>query len=575
MKQRCHVTFVFKEVSPWRLRELALCITLASRHYTVVVRTNLIEDVAKLGIPCDIHGVEWDDSKPWSVYKLRSYQLAPTGEQYIHIDSDVLLIDPLPERVVLAGLFAQSVEPESMYAGMRRLPDSWLKRFTSNPFRAYNCGVFGGDAYNVRRYAEFALTSIEPKLHLNATWVEQAILGMFQVETLFTDGTTPPPGYIHLMGASEDSEIQEKVSRRLILENPLVASRLGCILPKKTKITVSFFTPCFNVGGAEQWIATLCRFLNPDRFTVESVVVPARSSTDHRALSWLPRSVDVRFSAKPDDTDVVITWGFLDLRYKIRDFNGVVIDVQHMANPTSDWQSKLANEAEAALLQRPGKVFLVSVNEICRQFFSGPAKEALIVIPNGVDQSRLHTFESKLETRKRLGLGPEHRIALYVGRIQVEQKNPQAIIDAVEMLGPEWRAVLNGPIQDKLQISSRTIIVPPGAHVGHLMAAADVLAHPARHESHGLSINEAWLAGLPVVSCSYPVNLAFQAKHGPMMELLDYPPPPDELAIALENGANRTPEVIARSEHARKVANEFYTAQVMGRAWSAFIEQSI
>ena len=39
-----------------------------------------------------------------------------------------------------------------------------------------------------------------------------------------------------------------------------------------------------------------------------------------------------------------------------------------------------------------------------------------------------------------------------------------------------------------------------------------------------LSINEAWLAGVPVVSCDYLVNRRFEERHGPLMWLVPTPP---------------------------------------------------
>ena len=50
--------------------------------------------------------------------------------------------------------------------------------------------------------------------------------------------------------------------------------------------------------------------------------------------------------------------------------------------------------------------------------------------------------------------------------------------------------------------------------------------HRLRPVSAGrlLSINEAWLAGVPVVSCDYLVNRRFEERHGPLMWLVPTPP---------------------------------------------------
>jgi glycosyltransferase involved in cell wall biosynthesis len=176
------------------------------------------------------------------------------------------------------------------------------------------------------------------------------------------------------------------------------------------------------------------------------------------------------------------------------------------------------------------------------------------------------------EVRREIGLDESHKIALFVGRIHNEQKNPQLLIDAVDLLGHEWRAVLLGPIFDRPKFSSKSIHLCPDWNVANILNAADMLVHPARHESHGLAINEAWLARRPVVSCAYPVNRLFHSKHGEMMKLVPVDASPQQLADAMEQvGFHAVRNVGHVISLAHRVASRSYTAHKMGCAWSDFL----
>jgi hypothetical protein len=86
-------------------------------------------------------------------------------------------------------------------------------------------------------------------------------------------------------------------------------------------------------------------------------------------------------------------------------------------------------------------------------------------------------------------------------------------------------------------------------------------------------LNEAWLAGVPVVSCDYLVNRLFGEKHGPMMWLVPIRPEPARLAEAIvEAYCERHDPRVAR---AREVANREYSAPVMGRRWSEVVSVAV
>ncbi len=133
----------------------------------------------------------------------------------------------------------------------------------------------------------------------------------------------------------------------------------------------------------------------------------------------------------------------------------------------------------------------------------------------------------------KLALTPEHQVIVYIGRITVE-KNVQALIDATHHLDESCRAVIIGPQYVPLeQIGPRVHLLPAQHRIGNWLGIADVLFHPSDYESQCFSINEAWLAGVPIVSCDYLVNRLFEERHGPMMWPVPIRPEPSRVAKSI------------------------------------------
>ncbi len=142
----------------------------------------------------------------------------------------------------------------------------------------------------------------------------------------------------------------------------------------------------------------------------------------------------------------------------------------------------------------------------------------MVVIPNGSDPSRLYPLVDRDALKASRGLTPEHKLVAYIGRIDVE-KNVQALIDAtVKHLDESWHAVIIGPQHVPLErIGPQVNLLPAQRRINNWLESADVLCHPSNYESHCFTINEAWLAGVPVVSCDY---LRFEERQGRLIWLV-------------------------------------------------------
>ncbi len=161
-----------------------LSIETAKKHYP---KTALFTDspgaqilLDKLGLEFDQVSTELDaldnhDPEWWSLGKVYTYR-AQT-EPFIHIDSDVFLWNPLPDRMVSAPLLAQNPEyfvsatswckPEQFEAAIHRvngwLPEEWRwYRSQSRLQKLVCCGIFGGNHVDfIRYYSDLAIRLVE------------------------------------------------------------------------------------------------------------------------------------------------------------------------------------------------------------------------------------------------------------------------------------------------------------------------------------------------------------------------------------------------------------------------------
>jgi len=148
-----------------------------------------------------------------------------------------------------------------------------------------------------------------------------------------------------------------------------------------------------------------------------------------------------------------------------------------------------------------------------QQLHSWHTKTRIEVLPTGIDE--IITTKSELSASKlNYGIKPDDELILSVGRVGTE-KNLELLIRSFEIIAPrrpksKLMIVGDGPALESLKeqatsagLSERVIF--PGRiehnHLGSIFGLAKVFAFPSLADTQGLVLNEAALAGLPLVVC--------------------------------------------------------------------------
>jgi hypothetical protein len=223
----------------------ALALTLARQHYSEI---EFVTDedgadllVTKVGLKfnrvrTDLQQLDLPRSA-WVAGKLKAYALQE--EPFIHLDHDVLLFQPLPEKLLAAPVAVQSTEPAGWYHKPRTYCsasawDECTRPLGASPF-AYNTGLFGGtDLEFIRSYGEKALDNLRREADRKngvspgcMTVFEQAFLARHaadqraEVKPLLRNWSEGEQfGYTHLMCAKQRPECLLKVRQRLQALDP-------------------------------------------------------------------------------------------------------------------------------------------------------------------------------------------------------------------------------------------------------------------------------------------------------------------------------------------------------------------
>lgn len=122
------------------------------------------------------------------------------------------------------------------------------------------------------------------------------------------------------------------------------------------------------------------------------------------------------------------------------------------------------------------------------------------VQPLGVDLQRFHPRRHDPALRQELGLAPETRLLVFIGR-NSREKNIDILLATMKRLGRSYHLLLMGPGMPH-QVPSNVTAVDRccGIHeVARVLASSDAMLHAGTRETFGLIAQEAMASGIPVV----------------------------------------------------------------------------
>ncbi len=211
----------------------------------------------------------------------------------------------------------------------------------------------------------------------------------------------------------------------------------------------------------------------------------------------------------------------------------------------------------------------------------GARAEKLVVIENGIipPHNTALTANQRDALRQSLGVEPEQMLFITVGRLML-QKGHTYLLDAIQQLDEPnalFAFIGDGPLRQDLEskagelaIAERVRFAGVRSDVPDLLKAADVFVQPSLWEGMSLALLEAMFAGLPVVATR--IEASTDVLEHERTALLVEPQDPASLAGGLRR-MTTDEELRARlGQTAQSVAEQRYTADVMGAAYAQLIE---
>jgi glycosyltransferase involved in cell wall biosynthesis len=180
------------------------------------------------------------------------------------------------------------------------------------------------------------------------------------------------------------------------------------------------------------------------------------------------------------------------------------------------WAKASARRAEAKIL-RMARVVLANSQRTRQQIIQhlDIPPERVHVVYLGIDANAYQplTDSERIEVRRELGFGPDRLLAIFVGALGYDRnKGFDVLFAAWKTLcqSSEWDVDLVvvgagaelAAWQERVReagLGKRIRFLGYRQDVPRILAACDVLVHPARYEAYGLSVQEALCRGLPAL----------------------------------------------------------------------------
>ncbi len=243
---------------------------------------------------------------------------------------------------------------------------------------------------------------------------------------------------------------------------------------------------------------------------------------------------------------------------------------------------------ERRVLRRANRIIVATIAEFTQlRFLYRADQRKMVIIPPGVDTSHFYPIPSD-ESKQFIGLSPEDRMILFVGRIE-PLKGLDTLIHAMSCLDlhglplPVHLAVIGGEpnatpenmsnemtrlqkLCDDLRMGGMVIFLGKRGQdtLPYYYSAAEIVVMPSLYESFGMVALEAMACGTPVIA-SEVGGLGYLVQNGITGYTIPDSDPEalcDKLALLLNDAALHQKMGVAAAEYAKSYAWEIIAAQI-------------
>lgn len=327
-----------------------------------------------------------------------------------------------------------------------------------------------------------------------------------------------------------------------------------------SRLKVGWVAPCVGIGGADAYMLGLMKHAQyldctgiaiADVTSVEQIEwvesYVGQNINFHQIGHNCPRFPNWNYYTDfahaiyeaTKDADIIISWGCKDAR---NHYHAIQKPIVELAQNEDDFSMEIVQDNDAFV------DFRVAVSDASARVFGGKCDR---IISNAIDPARVAPRYGREACRNMWGL-KDRKVVTFLGRL-VDEKNPGAIIAALAHLDQEWCGLFvgRGYRQDDLvkEIQrhlggGRAYLAPPQAHIGDILAAADVFCLPSDFEGLPLSWLEALLAGTPTVCTEFTVVKELEQKFQTNLCIsVPLKCPPNQLAEALQFAVSGDPKI--------------------------------
>lgn len=367
-------------------------------------------------------------------------------------------------------------------------------------------------------------------------------------------------------------------------------------------LKVGWLCPCIGIGGGDAYMASIIQHstqLEHIGIYVQDPITNDRYKwfkqlchkeikinqvegqfVDHykvKGVTYFPEnSHEECFLDFANECDVIISWCFKNLEFFPRSLTIPIIEI---IQNSDDYAREIALENKKYVDYRVG------VSQHIKTIFKEQDTSSIPfvnkVIYNAVEPNRVTPRYGRNYCRKAFNL-EDKKVILFMGRF-VEEKVPQALIQALTELPEEWVALYVGQgyreedlvAEAERYVPERVYLMEPQYYVGDILSMADVFMLCSDFEGHPLSVCEAWLAGVPTVVSNTPVMEELRDIYGALSTYVPLRATTKQLAEAVLRADSNSGDINEEVNRARYVSWNDFTTPKAAAIWEEYINDCI